>query len=30
MIIPECKLGIKVGSVDSQNTAPAVEYAKLT
>ena len=30
MVIPECKLDIKVGSTDSSGSAPAVEYAKLT
>ena len=30
MVIPECQLGILVGSADTTGTAPAVEYAKLT
>ena len=30
MVITEPQLGILVGSADSANTAPAVEYAKLT
>ena len=30
MVITEPQLGILVGSADSTNTAPAVEYAKLT